>query len=193
MSSRTHIMPKTKPSYRETKFGVLSVIEIEAMITDGVANVNVFLLREFENLPISVNTAKELHEKIAGHVFSEAGNFRKSEVSVGTYEPPKFFQIPELMKNWEADYGERHKHVKNQDDQIELLAWLMHQFLLIHPFFDYNGRVARLLGQLFLLQHKLPISSFIGIKRTDFASAMKKATAEHDIKNVIKLINKSIR
>lgn len=193
MSSRTLIMPKTKPNYRETKFGALSVIEIEAMITDGVANVNVFLLREFENLSIGVKIVKELHEKIAGHVFNEAGNFRKSEVSVGTYEPPKFFQIPELMKNWEADYNERHKHIKNQDEQIELLAWLMHQFLLIHPFFNYNGRVARLLGQLFLLQHKLPISSFIGIKRTDYANAMKKATAEHNFEGIIKLINKSIQ
>ena len=185
-------MSKTKPTYRETKFGILSVAEIEALITDGVANVNAFLLRKFDNLPIGIKTAKELHEKIAGHVFAEAGNFRKKEVTVGHYEPPKFFQIPELMANWESDYNERHKHAKNQDEKIELLAWMMHQFLLIHPFFDYNGRIARLLGQLFLLQHKLPISSFIGIKRTDFATVMKKATAEHDTKSVVKLINKSI-
>lgn len=186
-------MSKTKPSYRETKFGILSVAEIEAMITDGVSSVNAFLLREFDHLPIGIKTAKELHEKIAGHVFSEAGSFRKSEVSVGSYEPPKFFQIPELMANWESDYNERHKHVKNQDEQIELLAWMMHQFLFVHPFFDYNGRVARLLGQLFLLKHKLPISSFVGIKRTDYATAMKKATTEHDLKGIIILINKSIR
>jgi Fic family protein len=185
-------MSKTKPTYRETKFGILSVSEIEAMVTDGVANVNAFLLREFKHLPINIKTAKELHEKIAGHVFSEAGNFRKKEVAVGNYKPPKFFQITELMTNWELDYNERHKRIKNQDEQIELLAWMMHQFLLIHPFFDYNGRVARLLGQLFLLKHKLPISSFIGIKRNDYATAMKKATADHDIKTVISLINKSI-
>lgn len=186
-------MSKTKPTYRETKFGILSVAEIEALITDGVANVNAFLLREYEHLPIGVKTAKELHEKIAGHIFDEVGSFRKKEVTVGHYEPPKFFQIPELMANWESDYNERHKHLKNRDEKIELLAWMMHQFLLIHPFFDYNGRIARLLGQLFLLQHKLPISSFIGIKRTDFATAMKKATAEHDTKSVVKLINKSIK
>lgn len=185
-------MSKTKPTYRETKFGILSIGEIEALITDGVANVNAFLLREYENLPIGVKIAKELHEKIAGHVFDEAGNFRKKEVTVGHYEPPKIFKIPELMANWESDYKERHKHAKIQDEKIELLAWMMHQFLLIHPFFDYNGRIARLLGQLFLLQHKLPISSFIGIKRTDFTTAMKKATAEHDIKCIVKLINKSI-
>lgn len=184
---------KTKPTYRETRFGILSIAEIEALITDGVANVNAFLLREYENLPIGVKIAKELHEKIAGHVFDEVGNFRKKEVTVGHYEPPKFFQIPELMANWESDYNERHKHIKTQDEKIELLAWMMHKFLLIHPFFDYNGRVARLLGQLFLLQHKLPISSFIGIKRTDFTNAMKKATAEHNTDSVIKLINKSIQ
>src|SRR3989344_2632186 len=118
-------MSKTKPTYRATKFGILSVKEIEVLITDGIANVNAFLLREFTNLSIGVKTAKELHEKIAGH--------------------------------------------------------------------DYNGRVARLLGQLFLLQHKLPISSFVGIKRTDFASAMKKATAEHNTESAINLINKSIQ
>ncbi|NCS99361.1 hypothetical protein CO116_00600 [Candidatus Falkowbacteria bacterium CG_4_9_14_3_um_filter_38_19] len=72
---------KTKPTYRETKFGILSIAEIEALITDGVANVNAFLLRAYENLPISIKTAKELHEKIAGHVFNEAGDFRKKEVS----------------------------------------------------------------------------------------------------------------
>lgn len=186
-------MSKTKPSYRETKFGILSIEEIEVMITDGVANVNTFLLREFEDLPIGINTAKNLHEKIAGHVFSEAGNFRKSEVTVGNYEPPKFFQIPEMMANWEFDYKERHTHAKTPDEQIELLAWMMHQFLLIHPFFDYNGRIARLLGQLFLLQHKLPISSFIGIKRTDYTTAMKKATTEHNLKSIITLIHKSIQ
>ena len=185
-------MSKTKPTYRETKFGILSVKEIEALITDGVANVNAFLLREFENLPIGIKTAKELHGKIAGHVFEEAGNFRKKEVTVGSYIPPKSFQIPELMANWESDYNERQKHAQNQDDQIELLSWMMHKFLLIHPFFDYNGRIARLLGQLFLLQHKLPISSFVGIKRTDFTTAMKKATAEHDTTSITKLINKSI-
>ena len=186
-------MSKTKPSYRETKFGILSVSEIEAMITDGVAHANAFLLRAFENVPINIKIAKELHEKIAGHVFNEAGNFRKTEVTVGAYEPPKFFKIPELMENWERDYSERHKHIKTQDEHIELLAWMMHQLLLIHPFFDYNGRVARLLGQLFLLQHHLPVSSFIGIKRTDYAAAMKKATVEHNLQSVIILINRSMR
>lgn len=185
-------MSKTKPTFKETKFGILSIKEIEAMITDAVANVNVFILREFEHLPIGINTAKELHEKIAGYVFSQAGDFRKIEVSVGSYEPPKFFQIPELMLNWESDYNERKKHVKTQNEKVELLAWMMHQFLLIHPFFDYNGRVARLLGELFLLQQGLPISSFIGINRKNFSEAMKKATEEHDLSEVIKLINKNI-
>ncbi|MFA5995172.1 MAG: Fic family protein [Patescibacteria group bacterium] len=119
-------MSKTKPSYRETKFGILSIKEIEIMITDGVANVNAFLLREYDNLPINIETAKELHEKVAGYVFKEAGNFRKHEVTIGKYEPPKFFQICELMANWESDYNERHKHAKTQDEKIELLAWMMH-------------------------------------------------------------------
>jgi len=185
-------MAKTKPTYRQTKFGILSIAEIEAMITDALANVNVWVLRDFENLPINIATAKEAHKKIAGYVFEEAGEFRKREVVVGLYEPPEFFRIPELMKNWELDYKERDVHIKTQKDKIELLAWMMHRFLFIHPFFDYNGRVARLLGQIFLLKHKLPISSFAGIKRTDFAAAMKKATAHNDLSGIVNLIEKSV-
>lgn len=34
---------------------------------------------------------------------------------------------------------------------ISLLAWFQHRFVWIHPFNDYNGRVARLLTNLLLL------------------------------------------
>lgn len=185
-------MAKTKPTYRQTKFGVLSIAEIEAMITDAVASSNVWILRDFENLPLNAATAKELHQKIAGSVFDEAGEFRKREVAVGDYEPPDFFQIPELTRNWELDYGERHKHAKTKEDQIQLLAWMMHRFLFIHPFFDYNGRVARMLGQIFLLKHQLPLSSFMGIRRADFAKAMAKATEKNDLTAIVNLIKKSV-
>jgi len=39
---------------------------------------------------------------------------------------------------------------------VELLAWFQHRFVVIHPFNDYNGRLARILTILILLNLNLP-------------------------------------
>lgn len=185
-------MAKTKPTYKTTKLGVLSVREIEAGITDNLVSVRVFILRNFKKLEIGCDLAKDLHSKLAGNLFEEAGEFRKRNVRVGAYNPPDFFAIPEMMKNWEDDFRERVKHAKSVDDKIELLSWMMHRFLLIHPFFDYNGRISRLLGEVYLLKNNLPAISFVGLKRKEFAEAMKKATFENDLGGIIKIVKRDL-
>ena len=69
-------MPKTKPNYRETIFGVLPILEIEALIMDKLFIVRSYIIRNYKNLTISTQLAKDLHLKLAGHLFIEAGQFR---------------------------------------------------------------------------------------------------------------------
>ncbi|MBI4652741.1 Fic family protein [Candidatus Kuenenbacteria bacterium] len=144
-------------------------------------------------LEINIDLVKDLHLKLAGNIFDVAGNFRKTDVRLGNYEPPKYFEIAELMKNWEDDFKERQKFIKNIDDYIELLSWLMHRFLWIHPFFDYNGRISRLLGEIYLLQNNLPVVSFRGMTRNTFSEAMKVATLKNDFSKIIKLIKRDLK
>ncbi len=187
-------MSKTKPNYRETKFGVLPISEIEAIITDNLINVSLYILRNYQKLTIDIKLIKDLHAKLANNLYQEAGDFRKREVQLGNFEPPKFFKIPELIKNWEDDFKERSKFIKSIDDHVEILAWLMHRFLWIHPFFDYNGRISRLLGEIYLLQNNLPINSFKGIKRNQFALSMKEATINNgNLSGVIKIIKRGFK
>jgi len=68
----------------------------------------------------------------------------------------------------------------------------MHRFLWIHPFFDYNGRVSRLLGELCLLQLKLPIVSFRSTKRIDFVKAVKEATNTNDLALLVQLVKQDV-
>ena len=42
------------------------------------------------------------------------------------------------------------------EELVILLAWTHHRFLWIHPFQDYNGRIARLLISILLLNLNLP-------------------------------------
>lgn len=97
------------------------------------------------------------------------------------------------MKNLFEDFKERRKHIKDLEDHIDLLAWFMHRFLWIHPFFDYNGRVIRIVGELYLLKNDLPLISFRGVSRTSFVKAVQKVTFEHNHNDLKNLLRKEIR
>lgn len=106
-------------------------------------------------------------------------------MTVGKYEPPHYSRIPELVKNLCEDLKERLKHLplpKNQEqfltEVISLLAWFQHRLVWIHPFRDYNGRVARLLTNLLALNLGLPlliIKADTGKDREAYIKAMKAA------------------
>lgn len=184
-------MTKTPVTYKETLQGVLTVSEIEAGIMDNLAKVQKYVFRNFKKLPIGNTTAKRLHQLLAATLFAEAGNYRRHDVQLGEFRPPQYVIVPQYMDDWERDYHERLKHIAGSDP-VELCAWLMHHFLWIHPFFDYNGRVSRLLGELFMLQNNLPIISFHATRRTDFVAAVQEATATGDLHLLKKLINEQI-
>ena len=82
------------------------------------------------------------------------GRFRGVQVWVGSaestqetarYVPPPPELVPKLVDEWLAWWHERHHALKgkNKEEVVTGLAELHHRFLLIHPFMDANGRIAR--------------------------------------------------
>ncbi len=139
-------MTKTPHSHRETLLGILSQREIETMVTDNLAIVQKYVIRQSARLPLTQITVQRLHHMLCGNLYPDAGRYRKHNVQLGVYEPPAYFDVPVLMKNWEADLAARMEAVKTAAEKIDTCAWLIHRFLWIHPFFDYNGRMARYNG-----------------------------------------------
>lgn len=185
-------MTKTPVTYKETLLGVLEMREIEKIIMDNLIQVQKYIFRNFQNLPIDQSTVKLIHKLLAGNLFTEAGTYRKHNIQLGLYGPPQFFDISKYMKDWEDDYTERLRYAQKKEEKIELCAWLIHRFLWVHPFFDYNGRISRILGELFLLQNHLPVVSFQKTARFDFVKAVQYATKENDLSLLIKLVQKKI-
>ncbi|MBI2483980.1 Fic family protein [Candidatus Uhrbacteria bacterium] len=181
-------MTKTPVTYKETLQGILTVREIESIVMDNLINVQKYLFRNYQNLSINQRTIKHLHKLLTANLFEEGGNYRKHNVELGSFEPPTYFKVPQYMMDWEEDYKERRKHTRTQEQKIELCAWLIHRFLWIHPFFDYNGRISRLIGELFLLKNKFPVVTFQSVKRVDFVRAVKKATECGDLNDLSGLI-----
>ena len=100
-----------------------------------------------------------IHELAFAWIFPDwAGKYRIIRVEYSEKEAPSPHLVPTLVTNLCADLEERLKHLDkdNIDNIIELLAWFQHRFVWIHPFQDYNGRLARMLTTYILLQLGLP-------------------------------------
>ena len=77
------------------------------------------------------------------------GEFRDGPVEIGRHLPPAAHELSDFMQRFEHAYDfNRLSAVK----KIIAIAAAHHRFLWIHPFYDGNGRVARLMTQAMLLR-----------------------------------------
>ncbi len=106
---------------------------------------------------ISELLIKQLHLLIIQGIKRDmAGQYRKVDVFItGTdHKPPSALQVPEKMReliNWA-------KKNHNKMNIVEFSAIFHHKFVHIHPFEDGNGRVGRLLMNIFLMRHGYPLA-----------------------------------
>lgn len=72
------------------------------------------------------------------------------------YAPPD--HVPELMKKWFSLFRDMLDAVRPEDSEKALAAYVnLHvSFVRIHPFFDGNGRLARLIANIPVLEAGLP-------------------------------------
>lgn len=196
--------PKSATKYLDTAFGILPRSKVIPLESDGVKKALDYILKLSERkAEITPQLILDVHRVGFGFIFPDwAGKFRSVDVTVGEYEPPHYSKVPELIKNLCDDLAEQLKHLPKQDageqflaEVIALLAWFQNRFVWIHPFKDYNGRVARLLTNLLLLNLGLPlleIQADTGEDRDIYIEAMKSAD-EYDYSKLQDLISKALR
>jgi Fic family protein len=63
---------------------------------------------------------------------------------------------PHLMERWLVDFNKKLDAARTQELAIETYAWAHLSFVRIHPLFDGNGRMARLLANLPVLRGGYP-------------------------------------
>lgn len=102
-----------------------------------------------------------------------AGKYRRQKVFItgSDFIPPSPDKIPGLMKAFAA----RIPKLRGQHHPVHFSAILHRELATIHPFVDGNGRTARLLMNLALLQSGYPIAIIPPVLRNDYLSTLKKA------------------
>ncbi len=131
------------------------------------------LFRLAKGRDITEANVKELHRLFYYRIDAkQAGKYRKQRVIItGTdFIPPGPERIPELMKSFIAGIQEtRAKH-----HPVEFAAIIHKELVTIHPFNDGNGRAARLLMNLALLQAGYPPAIIPPILRRDYLDTLNK-------------------
>ena len=145
--------------FLESSLGIKSYAELAPYLAKGVERVMAEIIDcKPTELIITPELICKLHKDAFGGLFpSWAGRYRDRDVVVGKYNPPHYFEVPVLIKQYCEDLEYRLSLVGPKpplsDILLETLAFAEGRFLNIHPFLDFNGRVARML--LFTLLYRL--------------------------------------
>jgi cell filamentation protein len=108
-------------------------------------------------------TAEDLcHCTWLGDIYEWAGRYRQVNVSKDGFSFAAAMQVPALMSQFERDVLGRCTPCTfpGRADVVRAMAETHAELVLIHPFRDGNGRLARLLSTLMALQAGLPLLDF---------------------------------
>ena len=90
---------------------------------------------------VSTGIVKALNHHAICCLHVNAGEYRPCPVSVGRFEPPAHYRVPELM---DAFVDEVNRRLETAD-VLTLAAYCLWRLNHIHPFINGNGRTARAL------------------------------------------------
>jgi len=144
----------SQPKKRALQLEAVAHIEVQKAIDEGIDDPSeplttayaLWLHREFcGRLPDDMLLVEDPHSHRRIRV--RPGELRNDEVEVGRHLPPAAAALPRFLARFEEAYNSR---TLSKIRQIIALAASHHRFLWIHPFFDGNGRVVRLMSHAML-------------------------------------------
>lgn len=133
-----------------------------------------FLEKLIKKRGIKESDILKIHQIISRNIEKEfAGKYRKGLVRIlGAKKlPPNYLKVPKLMK-------ELYQWISKNPEKltiIELAALVHYKFVAIHPYYDGNGRTARVLMNLLLMQKGYPAVVILRNDRKRYYNALHKA------------------
>jgi cell filamentation protein len=139
---------------------------------------------------------KMMHKIWLGEIYEWAGEYRSVNVSKGDFLFAPAEYIPRLMDEFERDTLYKHTpcNFKSSERVIQALAKVHVELVLIHPFREGNGRVARILSTIMVFQAGLPMLNFKDItdrKRKEYFAAINRGLSR-DYKPMERLFERII-
>ena len=142
---------------------------------------------------LNENIIKDIHSLVLRGIDREnAGKYRSVPVAISgsRHEPPQPWQVPKLMEDLNFWIQEEAKNLH----PVIFAAEIHERIATIHPFIDGNGRTARLLMNLVLLQNGYTIASISGDteSRLAYYNALEKCNLNQDKTDFMVLITEYV-
>lgn len=135
----------------KNKHGITDPAELQEAETELLLDLYTYVLDSVSpEQRLTVAMIKEWHRKWLGNLFDWAGQERSVNMSKGGFPFAAAAQIPSLLKQFEGKCLSRLTPCAGmeQDDAATAIAEVHVEFILIHPFREGNGRLARLLADV---------------------------------------------
>jgi Fic family protein len=102
--------------------------------------------------PFSQEIIQQIHDIVTKGILKDSGKYRMGNVRItgSSITPPSYQKIVPIMDNYIETIQDLSLH------PLKKAAIIHHGLVWIHPFFDGNGRVARLITNLFFMQKGYP-------------------------------------
>ncbi len=141
------------------------------------------------NEPFNERTLKDIHALVLRGIDAEnAGRYRTVNVRIAgsRHIPVEALQVQERMDEYFGFY-EKQKHILHP---VLLSAHLHEKLVTIHPFIDGNGRTARLVMNLVLLQSGYTLVNIAGNNdsRLKYYNALDRCQTENMCEEFLRLV-----
>ncbi|MDC3414493.1 Fic family protein [Terrihalobacillus insolitus] len=184
----------------------LSLVETKIVLEEGITIGGTTLREHFEainhaeaidyvedlvkkEINLTENVLKDIHRLILRNIdVSNAGKYRNNDVYIkgSQHIPPQPYLIGPQMEDLFLWYSKN----KGTMHPVELAARFHFKFVYIHPFIDGNGRTARLLMNLILMQNGYP-PAIIKVdleQRVKYYKALEKASVDNNVEEFIQFV-----
>lgn len=145
------------------KLGITDVEEMDDVELDLLAQLYTAVLEAVEvDQQLSVADICEWHRKWLGNVYEWAGKQRSVNMGKGDFHFAAAQQIPYCLNELDKKVLSHYTPCNAMDDEvlIEAIALVHVEFILVHPFREGNGRIARLVATVMALQADKPELDF---------------------------------
>jgi cell filamentation protein len=166
-------------------FGITSKHQMDETEARALEKTLDVLVRKFdETHRFTAAELCECHRIWLGDIYEWAGHYRQVNVSKDDFLFAAAAHIPSLMQQFEQDVLNRWTPCRfpSRQEILRALAETHVELVLIHPFRDGNGRLARLLSTLMALQAGLPLLTFrvlTGEKKHAYVGAIQAGMDKH--------------
>jgi Fic family protein len=127
-----------------------------------------------DNLKLSEEIILHLHKMFYYRIDStNAGKYRDIDVYItgSDHALPKHKELHQLMKEFVDEINQLCQKIH----PVQLAAYAHLELVSIHPFVDGNGRIARLLMNLILLNNKYQLAIIPPVLRSNYIQAIQKS------------------